>query len=203
MAKMVEIDEAEYNQMVALRSVASKMVAKPESRKLLEQAQKLIDPNVATPLLDAEAAQMAPVKELEKKLSDQLEALKKERDDEKREQTLAAIAGKQEKAFALLKSQAHYTDEGVEAIKKLMETKGLIDVDDAVAIFERTHPPQVPSTPSGGLTGDRWNFADTSAPNTDKAIADLIASKGEGSMADAIVSRMANETLMELRGGRR
>ena len=106
MAKMVEIDEAEYNQMVALRTVASKMVAKPESRKLLEQAQKLVDPNVATPMLDAEAAQMAPVRELEKKLSDQLEALKKERDDEKRDQTLAAIAGKQETAFRRLKDQA-------------------------------------------------------------------------------------------------
>jgi hypothetical protein len=202
MAKTVEVDEAEYNQMVALRGVASRMVAKPESRRLLEQAQKLVDPNAATPLLDAEAAQLAPVTALEKKFNDEVAALKKEREDEKREQTLAAIAGKQEAAFARLKSQGHYTDEGVEAVRKLMETKGLIDVDDAVAIFERANPPQMPATPSG-ITGDKWNFTDTSAPGTDKAIADLIANKGDGSVADAIVGRMANETLMELRGARR
>jgi len=202
MAKTVEVDEAEYNQMVALRGVASRMVAKPESRRLLEQAQKLVDPNAATPLLDAEAAQLAPVTALEKKFNDEVAALKKEREDEKREQTLAAIAGKQEAAFARLKSQGHYTDEGVEAVRKLMETKGLIDVDDAVAIFERANPPQTPATPSG-ITGDKWNFTDTSAPGTDKAIADLIANKGDGSVADAIVGRMANETLMELRGARR
>jgi len=202
MAKTVEVDEAEYNQMVALRGVASRMVAKPESRRLLEQAQKLVDPNAATPLLDAEAAQLAPVTALEKKFNDEVAALKKEREDEKREQTLAAIASKQEAAFARLKSQGHYTDEGVEAVRKLMETKGLIDVDDAVAIFERANPPQMPATPSG-ITGDKWNFTDTSAPGTDKAIADLIANKGDGSVADAIVGRMANETLMELRGARR
>ena len=203
MAKTVEVDEAEYNQMVALRSVASKMVAKPESRKLLEQAQKLVDPNAPTPLLDAEAAQLAPVQAMEKKLSDQIAALQKERDDEKREATLAAINSKQERAFLRLKNRERYTDEGIEAVRKLMETKGLIDVDDAVAIFERANPPQTPATPGGGLTGDRWNFADVTAPGTDKSIADLIASKGDGMTADAIVGRMANDTLAELRGSRR
>jgi len=202
MAKIVEVDEAEYNQMVALRNVASRMVAKPESRRLLEQAQKLVDPNAPTPLLDQEASQMAPVKELEKNLAAEIAALKKEREDEKRDATLASIAGKQEAAFARLKSQHHYTDEGVKAVRDLMETKGLIDVDDAVAIFERANPPPTPATPSG-ITGDKWNFADVSDPGTDKAIADLIASKGEGSVADAVVSRMANETLMQLRGARR
>jgi len=201
MAK-IEVDEAEYNNMVALRGVAAKMVAKPESRRLLEQAQKLIDPNAPTPLLDQEAAQLAPVKELEKTVNERIAKFEKDREDERREQTLASINNKQESAFARLKSQHHYTDEGVKAVRELMEAKGLLDVDDAVAIFERANPPQVPATPSG-ITGDKWNFTDTSDPGTDKAIADLIASKGEGSVADSVVGRMANETLMSLRGARR
>jgi hypothetical protein len=200
MAK-IEVDEAEYSQMVALRGVAAKIVAKPESRRLLEQAQKLVDPNAPTPLLDQDAQHLAPVNALKTELSEQIAALKKERDDEKREQTLAKIASDQERAFGRLKTQHHYTDEGVEAVRKLMEAKGIIDVDDAVAIFERSNPPQMPVTPGGGLTGDKWNFADTTG--ADKAISDLIASKGDGGMADAIVNRMANETLVELRGGRR
>lgn len=201
MAK-IEVDEAEYNQMVALRGVASKIVANPAARRRLEEAHKLVDPNAATPLLDQEAQTSAPIKELEKKFNDEVAALKKEREDEKRDQTLASIAGKQEAAFARLKSQQHYTDEGVEQIRKLMETKGLLDVDDAVAIFERANPPPTPATPSG-ITGDKWNFADVSDPGTDKAISDLIASKGEGSVADLVVGRMANETLMAIRGARR
>ena len=99
MAKIVEVDEAEYNQMVALRQVASKMVANKQSRVLLERAQKLIDDKAPTPTLDAEEAQMAPVREMEKKLSEEIAALKKERDDEKREQTLATHQRQSGKSF--------------------------------------------------------------------------------------------------------
>jgi hypothetical protein len=191
----IEVDEAEYNNMVALRGVAAKMVAKPESRRLLEQAQKLVDPNAATPMLDQEAAHLAPVKELEKTVNERIAKFEKDRDDEKREQTLASIAGKQEAAFSRLKSQHHYTDEGVEAIRKLMETKGLIDVDDAVAIFERTNPPPTPAMPSG-ITGQAWGFTDITA-EADKSIQDLIASKGQN---DQIADRMATQALNDFRG---
>ena len=196
MAKMVEIEEGEYNQMVALRGIASKMVQKPESRRLLEQAQKLVDPNAATPLLDQEAAQLAPVKEMESKLAAEIAALKKEREDEKREATLAKLASDQARGFAKLKSEHHYTDEGVEAVRKVMETKGLLDVDDAVAIFERSNPPQMPATPSGH-TGGSWNFMDENAGDSDKNIAALIANKGSN---EAATDRMVNQALQELRG---
>lgn len=170
MAKMVEVDEAEFNNMVALRGVAARMVAKPELRRLLEQAQKLIDPNAPTPLLDQDAAQLAPVKELEKTVNDRIAKFEKEREDEKREQTLAAIASKQELAFKRLRTEQRYTDEGIEAIRKMMETKGLLDVDDAVAIFERANPPQMPVSPAGGMTGTSWGFADVDTATTDKLI---------------------------------
>jgi hypothetical protein len=198
---MREVDEAEYNQLIALRGVASKIVANPAARKRLEEAQKMVDPNAPTPTLDAEAAQMAPIKEAEKRLADEIAALKKEREDEKREQTLAAIADKQSKAIAQLRRQG-YTDEGVAAIEKLMETKGLLDVEDAVAIFERANPPQMPVTP-GGLTGERWNFADQPTDGGDKDIAALLSNKGDGPGGDAAAMRMANATLQEMRGARR
>src|ERR1035437_393373 len=196
MAKIVEVDEAEYNQMVALRGVASKIVANPAARRRLEEAHKLADPNAATPLLDQEAQQLAPVQALEKTVNDRIAKFEKERDDERREQTLATINAKQESGFRRLKTEHRYTDEGVEAVRKLMETKGLIDVDDAVAIFERSNPPQMPSTPSGGMTGAAWNFTDITA-EADKSIQDLIANKGDGASADAAVMRMANATLSE------
>lgn len=191
MAKMVEVDEGEYNQMLALRGVASKIVSNPAARRRLEEAHKMVDPNAATPLLDQEAAQLAPVKELEKTVNDRIAKFEKERDDEKREATLTAIAERQTAGLKRLRS-AGYTDEGVAAVQKLMEDKGLLDVDDAVAIFERHNPPQVPATPSGGMTGSAWGFADVNA-ESDKSIQELIANRGEGNTVDKMAIAALND----------
>src|SRR5271168_4993831 len=124
MPKMVELDEAEYNRLMALHGVASKIVADPKARKKLEEAHKLVDPNAQTPTLDADRLQNEPLTALQKKYDDEIAALRKDREDEKREATLARLSADQERGFARLKSAHQYTDEGVDRIKKLMETKG-------------------------------------------------------------------------------
>lgn len=191
----IEIDEAEYNRLAALHGIASRIVANPNARKRLEEAHKLVDPNATTPLLDQERQLAEPVNALKTEFSEQIAALKKEREDEKREATLARIAADQERAFGRLRSQ-RYTDEGIESIRKLMETKGLIDVDDAVAIWERQNPPPAPATPSGGMTGSSWGFTDVNA-DTDKSIQELIATRGQ---VDSVADRMAAQALNEFRG---
>jgi hypothetical protein len=198
MAK-IEVDEGQYNQMLALQSVASKIVANPAARRRLEEAHKLVDPNASTPLLDQERLANEPLTAMKGELSAEIAALKKEREDERREQTLASIADKQTKAFNRLKTEHRYTDEGVEAVRKLMETKGLLDVDDAVAIFEKANPPAVPATPGGGMTGTSWGFADVNA-DSDKLIQELISTKGEST---SVADRMANNALQDFRAGRR
>lgn len=191
MAK-IEIDEAEYNRLAALQGIASKIVSNPAARKRLEEAHKLVDPNASTPTLDAERLQAEPLNSLKTELSEQIAALKKEREDEKREATLAKIAQDQERGFNRLRAQ-RYTDEGIDSIRKFMETKGLIDVDDAVTLWEKQHPPQTPSTPSGaGMTGASWGFADTDA-NTDKSIQELLANRGEGNTVDRMAAQALNE----------
>ena len=198
MAK-IEVDEGDYNRMLALQSVASKIVSDPKARRKLEEAHKLVDPNASTPFLDQERLANEPMTAMRTELTDQIAALKKERDDEKREQTLASIADKQAKAFARLKNEHRYTDEGVEAVRKLMETKGLLDVDDAVAIFERANPPAVPATPGGGMTGTSWGFADVN-DKSDELIKQLIASKGEN---DYVTNQMTTAALQDFRAGKR
>jgi len=193
-AKTIELDEEEFTRLNALRGVAARIIANPKARVMLEQAHKIVDPNASTPALDQEVQRTAPLQEMEKKLSDEIAALKKEREDEKREATLAAIAQKQKEGFTALRRQG-YTDEGIQAIEKLMETKGLLDVNDAVAIFEKSNPPPTPSSPSGGMTGTAWGFADGHA-ESDKAIQELIASKGQN---EALADRMAISALNEFR----
>src|SRR5580692_2634468 len=146
MAKLVEVDEAEWNRMQTLQSVAAKIVSNPAARRRLEEAHKLVDPNAATPLLDQDRLANEPLTALKTELSTEIKALREERETERREQSVRQIADQQEKDFARLKSEHRYTDEGVAAVRKLMETKGLLDVGDAVAIFERSNPPQMPAT---------------------------------------------------------
>ncbi len=189
----IEIDEAEYNRLAALHSVAAKIVANPAARRRLEEAQKLADPNASTPMLDQDRLQAEPINALKTELSDQIAALKKEREDEKREATLARITAEQERGFSRLRAQ-RYTDEGIESIRKFMETKGLLDVDDAVTLWEKQHPPATPTSSGAGMTGASWGFADTNA-DTDKLITELIANKGDGNTVD----RMAMQSLQEFR----
>ena len=194
MAK-IEVEEGEYAQLQALRGVASKIVANPAARKRLEEAHKMVDPNAATPTLDADAALTTPIREVEKNLSEQIAALKKEREDEKRQATLDAIVARQNDGLQRLR-RAGYTDEGVTKIQKLMEDKGLLDVDDAVAIWERSNPPPLPSTPSAG---GAWNFTDMTG-QADKSIEDMLKTQGKN---DQIVDRMALDILNEVRSARR
>lgn len=198
MAK-VEVDEAEYNRMLALQQVAGKIVNNPAARRRLEEAHKLVDPNAPTPTLDADRTHNEPLNALKTEMQAKLDAMQKERDDEKRDGTLRSIAQKQERDFARLKTEHHYTDEGVEAVRKLMEAKGLLDVDDGVAVFERAHPPQMPTTPGGGLTGSHWGFVDNNDAS-DENIKSLIATKGEN---DYLADRMAQQALADFRAGKR
>lgn len=197
--KVVEVDEAEWNRMQALQSVAVKIAGNPSARKIFEQAHKIVDPNAATPLTDQERNQLEPINKAKEELSAEIKALREERENEKRETSLRQIAEKQERAFAKLKTEQRYTDEGVAAVRALMEAKGLLDVDDAVAVFERTHPPQMPATPAGGMTGSHWGFVEQNDAS-DEMVKQLIATKGEDNY---LAERMAQQALQDFRAGKR
>lgn len=193
----IEIDEEEANRLYALRGVAEKIVRNPAARKKLEEAQKLIDPNAATPTLDAEAQQTAPFNAFREEMTKRFDDLTKGQEDRDRQARINEIAGKQASDKAQLRKDG-YTDEGLAGIDKIMSDKGLLDVMDAVAIFERNNPPPAPMTPGAG---SGWNFTDLTA-EADKNITDLIASRGSN---DQIADRMVREALNEFRGpvGRR
>jgi hypothetical protein len=191
MAK-IEIDEDEHNRNLQLRNVAAKIVANPAAKKLLEQAHKLVDPNVTTPTLDAEKAISEPLTDLEKRLTEKVDGITKTLEDRDRQARINEIAAKQASDKAQLRKDG-YTDEGLAAIEKIMTDKGLLDVMDAQAIFERNNPAPPPVTP--GIGG--WGFLDSTAEAADKNIADLIASRGQN---DQIADRIARDTLNEIRG---
>lgn len=194
MPKLVEIDEDDLGKLKGVYGIASKIYANPKARMLLEEAQKMVDPNVATPAIDQHRAASAPIEQqntriaaLEKQLADEKEA--RERDGK-----LAGLKDMQAKGIAKLRQQ-HYTDEGIAAVEKIMEEKGILDPIDAAAIFEKHNPPQQVATPGGGAGGG-WNFMEGIAEG-EADLKKLIETKGESM---PLVDKMVRDTLNDLRG---
>lgn len=197
MAKVVELDEAEYLRLTGLNNFAHKMLSHPEAGKLVEQAGKLVDPNLKTPRLDAAAQAAAPVQSV----AGELAALRKQMEDDKaeaaRNQTLNALRAQRDSGISALRSQG-WTDDGIKGVEKLMEEKGILDPLDAAAIFEKHHPPQNIAMPgsSGG-----WNFLDgMTADDSDADLKKLIETKGE---VDSVSDHIARKALHEVRQVRR
>ena len=196
MAKIIEVDEEEYQRNARLRGTLDKIMANPAARKKVLEAYRDVDPSTPIPELDAEQRVAAPIDDLRK----ELKALKDEREADKAERTkaeqLAKLNADWDQGRAKLR-RAQYTEEGITAIEKFMEEKGLVDHEIGAAAFERLHPPAAPATPSH--TGG-WNFLE-SVTDADKDIKALIETKGE---SNPLLDKMAREALAEIRGpGRR
>lgn len=193
MPKLVEIDEAEYVRLQGLNNFAHQMLSHPEAGKLVEKAGKIVNPNLKTPRLDAEAHQLAPVKSVEERLA----ALQKQIEDRDaetaRNQTLAALKSQRDSGIAELRRQG-WTEEGIKSVEALMEQKGILDPLDAAAIHEKHHPPQNIAMP--GASGG-WNFMDgMNADDSDADLKKLIETKGE---VDSVADHIARKALHEVR----
>lgn len=187
----VEVDEEQVRRDNALRVTVSKILAKPESKALMEQAYKLVDPNAVTPELDARkivddrvGKTEATVAELRQQIAD---------DKAAREQAdrMSQLDAKVEKSFSRLRQQG-VTEEGIAGVKKIMEDEGIVNPEIAWAHFEKLHPPQNPVAPNTGS----WNFLDQPAEGADD-LKKLIETRGE---SNQLVDKMAFEALNEVRG---
>lgn len=193
---MIEIDENELMQHRQLSGVAAKIMQHPEGKKLLEKAHKLVNPQAPTPTLDQEAlltqasnAALEKVKELEASLA----AEKAERE---KAEKLAQINNGIESGLKELRD-AGWQDDGIKAVRDLMDEKGITDPLIAAAYIEKAHPPQAPVTPRS--TG-AWNFLE-GVNDGEQDLQKLIESKGENTM---LVDKMAFDALNDVRGqGRR
>ncbi len=194
---MVEVDEAELLEARRMRGVLAKITADPKRKARLELLHKEVDPSVPTPTNDM----LTPIDDAVSAVSKEMADLRKQLADEKaeteRQRNLAALSGRVDSGLADLK-RAGWMDEGIAKVKAIMEEKGLLDVDDAVAIFERRNPPPAPIAPGGS---GAWNFMDDAATgDADADIKKMIETKGN---SEALLNQMVNKTLLEVRGSSR
>jgi ribosome assembly protein YihI (activator of Der GTPase) len=190
----VEIDEAEWNKIQSTMGVLKSIAANPKAAKLVEQAHKLVDPNAPTPKIEAEA----PLQEALENVNKTIVELRKEREEEKlaakTERDLTALKHRQDAGWEKLRNDRRFLPEGLKKIQEIMDAKGILDPEDAAAIFERDNPPPPPAMPGG--TGP-WNFMEAPAEQGGEDIKKLIDSKGENGL---LLDKMTREALTEIRG---
>src|SRR5215469_1328470 len=189
----IEVDEEQWNAGQRTLATMRRIASNPKNARALEAMHKEIDPNVSTPLADADKVANDRVSSLEKQLSD----MKKEHDDERKK-------GEEERAQGVLKSKWNegreklhdqgYSYDAIDKIEKeVMEPKGIVDHEVAATWYEKQSPPPPPAMP-GGVGA--WNFLETPPEDKDSDIKRLIDSRGN---SDVITDKMAREALNEFR----
>ena len=191
----VEIDEEDVRRYARLEGAVNTLWANPKARELIQQAQKIVDPNAKTPDLDAKQQMLAPVEAVTKEFRDYVAKTETEKAEAAKNAKMAEIQGRHAAGIAELRRQK-YTDEGIKKIEALMEEKGILDPLDAAAIFERSNPPPTPIAPTGGGVGG-WNFAEATGDAADAFAKRLMETKGA---LDGIVEQEARNAIAEVRG---
>ena len=194
----VELDEVELQRLQKQDRTVHALMSNPQAKKKIFEAYKVVEPNARIPELEMEEAAKAPVMQLEKtvkELQDQIAADKAEREKQLK---LDSLNGSMERGFAKLRRDG-WLDDGIENVRKLMDEKGILDPEDAAAIYLAKHPPQAPATPSG--TGS-WNFMEPPADDGDSYTKALMASKSAADN-EQLAMNEARKALNEFRGAQR
>jgi hypothetical protein len=195
---MVEVDEVQLQQSTRLKQTMENWLKNPKAKRKILEAQKIVDPKADIPELD----EPDPIEALKKESDEKIAALQKEIADDKaareRDGRLAQLQALKDNGIKQLRAQ-RYTDDGIKAVEKIMEEKGILDPLDAAAIFERDHPPQSPvqQTGSGG-----WNFGDlpTGTEDADDKYVDQLLKAGKNGISDGALMQRVSNTINETRG---
>ena len=98
------------------------------------------------------------------------------------------IDDKLEREFDKLRGQG-FTDDGIEAVKKLMVERKIPHASDAAAVYEKMNPPKPTERPSG-YSGSDWGFGRNDEKDDDRQL--LLQNE------DAYAEREARRFLDEL-----
>lgn len=191
-----EIDEQQYAAQVQLTTLYQAMLAHPEARRLVHQATKKVNPNAVIPEYDAKAEVMTEVDRIRAEFA----AEKAERDAEKLQAAadkkvadFAASWGRQRSGLA----KSGYTDQGIEAVEKFAEERGLPDLEAAAALFDRLNPPPEPAQPRG-IGG--WNLFEEDTDTDEAERQRLMEARGDD---DRSLNVLINKSLNDFRSGQR
>lgn len=198
--KTIEVDEAQYLAQQQTVQALSQIVANPKAKKLLLEAQKVVNPNITIPQ-DYQDEVRTEFEAKLKKQSDEFEAFKKAQEEkeakDKEEAAKRAFVDNWESAKGRLRGQG-YQDEGIAAIEKLAQERGIPDLEAAAALFDRLNPPATPIQ-----SGRGYGSMNLFEPPEDKSQAEqmkkLLESRGED---ESTLNQMISSALRDHRSAR-
>ena len=191
----VEIDELQLKNMERVRETLAKINSNPEGKRLLQKAQKLIDPNAITPDLDADDAKAKVDTEWQKKFEELQASIQADKEKRDNDAALAQANSKWEDGRKSLRDRG-YTPEGIEAVEKQMQEKGIANHVIMANHLEKENPPQDVLTPRAFGS---FNFVEQPKEDDD-FLKSMLTSRGND---DNAVIKQAAEAINEIRHGRR
>ncbi len=192
---VIEVDESEFAALKRVRDTVAKIANAPEAKKLMQKAHKLVDPNAVTPDLDADEAETKTKTEWQTKFQELETKIATDKAEREKNDNLAALNSKFEAGRAALRDQ-RYTAEGIEAVEKFMNERGIPDHLVAAAYLEKQNPPQEVMNPRAFGS---FNFVEP-PKDDDTFLKALLDSKGDD---DSAVLKAAVEAVGDLRGNAR
>lgn len=196
---MVEIDETQLAANTQLRDYVAKLMSKPESRRKMQEAQKLLNPDTVIPELDAAQPVLQAVQAVEKRFDDYRKEQEEKETKRTKDEQDNALKGKWSRGQSAAE-QAGYKGDGLKKLEEFMQEKGIFDHELAIPAFERIHPPAQAAIPNGSM--GQWNFFEQPKEDEggDKFMKAMMESKGED---DSALRAVINQTLSDDRSGRR
>lgn len=173
-----EVDEAQFLEAQGVIAAVNEILAHKDARQMMLKARKLANPKVVIPEIDAAAPINNEVAELRKIIEDDRRARAQEREEAAIAAKTAEFQNEWDKQKRRLRD-AGWRSEGIEAVEKHAQERGIGDLEVAAAHWEKLNPPQEPAMPNGGAS---WGFFDQPADD-DKFVEKLLSGRGEDESA--------------------
>ena len=195
MPKTVEVDETQFLAQNSVVDLVNKILKNPDARKAFHDAAKKVDPSMSIPEVDAKNEVLGEVEKVRAEFNDFKKAVTdKEAAAEAAARTNAFAASWENQKNSL--RQEGWMDEGIAAVEKLAQDRGIVDLEAAALLHQKLNPPPAPVTTAG------FGFSLFEAPDTQnsEAMKKLMDSHGDD---EGALNTMVRAALNDVRGGQR
>lgn len=174
---LVQVDEAELLQYKQLHGAAQAILANPDARKHLHQAQKIVNPNARIPEVEIEERVAAEVGKAKSELQSLADELRKDREERAAAEQAAKLTNDWERQKTALRSQG-FTDDGLAKIENHALEEGIPNLRAAANDYLALHPPAEPVQSSGF---GAWDFfGPDGTKEEDSFVKDMVAAGRDG-----------------------
>lgn len=188
---------AQVGHLKNYETVFNALKAKPEARRMVNAAIKMVSPNTAIPEFDAQAAFHGAAQQLQAGIAPTLKKMDDFIENENKKRIETDVNTRIAAGHQYLRSR-NYGKEGIDSVEKLMQERGIPDYEAAEALHARIHPTEEMSVPGSQSAFDVFAGDQPNAEDEFKRWA--AGPKGrEGSVA---AGQEVRKILSEIRGGR-